>query len=58
MIMNNDLKTSYGVCKNGKIYCPKCRRLIVDPVIIRLDENGKSVTFCYCGNYIIIENDK
>ena len=55
--MNNNLKTSYGVCKNGKIYCPKCRRLIVDPVIIRVDD-GKPITFCYCGNYIVIENDK
>jgi len=53
----NDLKTSYGVCANGKLYCPKCRRLITDPKIIRL-ENGKPVTLCYCGNYIIIENDK
>ena len=50
-------KTSYGVCMNSKLYCPKCKRLIVNPVIIRV-ENGKPVTFCYCGNYITIENDK
>jgi len=55
--MNNDLKTSYGVCTNGKIYCSKCRRLITDPVIIRVDD-GKPVTLCYCGNYIIIDKDK
>jgi len=55
--MNNDLTTSYGVFKNGKIYCPNCSRLIVNPVIIRLD-NGKPVTLCYCGNYIIVEDNK
>jgi len=38
--MNNDTKTSYGICKNGKIYCPNCRRLIVDPAIIRLDDRN------------------
>jgi len=55
--MNNNLETSYGICTNGKIYCPKCRRLIVNPVIIRVDD-GKPVTLCYCGNYIIIEDNK
>jgi len=44
-------KTSYGICKNGKIYCPNCRRLIKI-------ENGKNITLCYCVNYIIIKNDK
>jgi len=56
--MNNDTKTSYGICMNSKVYCPKCRRLIVNPAIIRIDENGKPITFCYCGNYIIIEDNK
>jgi len=55
--MNNDSKNYYGVCANGKLYCPKCRRLIVNPVIIRVDD-GKPVTFCYCGNYIIIKDNK
>ena len=43
--MNNDLKTSYGVYKNGKIYCPNCRRLIVDPVILLEWKMGNLLRF-------------
>ena len=39
----------------GKILCTNCGKLIINPKVVKLNNNGKPIIFCDCGCYFVVE---
>ena len=42
----------------GKVSCPKCGELIVNPRVADLDDNEKPIIICKCGNWFVVDCEK
>jgi len=39
----------------GKINCPKCRELIINPKVTDFNSNRDPIVICKCGNWFVVE---
>jgi len=42
----------------GKINCPKCRELIINPKVTDFNSNKDPITICKCGNWFVVNCEK
>ena len=42
----------------GKVNCTKCGNLIINPKVTDIDDKGKPIVVCKCGNWFVVDCEK